>query len=605
MKKLLCLAILITSALMSSCAGSQSPSQMTDGIKDTTTALSTTAPTGDNMTTTNAEDPEPIVPPTYTPEQDVSGTYLMKDARDLRWLSNFVNNSSEPVSKDFSVRLENDIDMSEITNWTPIGKDGLSVFKGTFDGNGKTLKNLTVKKSEGSEHSNYIALIGIAHDATVKNLNVEDFYLEGDNFVAGICASSGGVIENCSAKVTIKGKTSVGAVCGFNSGIMINCSSSGEVIGSANMVGGVCGYSYNAAIENCQNSAKVSGESWVGGICGYSDKGSILKSQNSGEIVSQSYAAGICGRFDASVEYSYVSGNLLHAANVNDADKGHLFDCVNTGNVTAYAQSAGGICGLSNAYVYNCSNSGRVVSETYASGISSEAHFGALKAVKNSGEICGKKSSAGIVAHSHVPVVMAENSGKIISEQGRAAGICESLNGSVLVSCLSLGEVEAPSELSGVLTEGFGSLIGCVFSGKLTATAELTNVSTILSKLGSGEIIINDCYAIKLEGIYASPETVQNPQIYELQEEALLSGEIVYMLSQLVNEDKVCWELELGNEKLPTLGENNGLCVYKVTEYNSCHPNISGVYVYSNKNEDIFTPHSYVDGVCSECGKTE
>ena len=77
--------------------------------------------------------------------------YLISTADDLAEFRNKVNNGENSA---WGV-LTNNIDLSTLTNeeqrsnWTPIGKDNsttgiISMYKGTFDGCGYTISNLSV-----------------------------------------------------------------------------------------------------------------------------------------------------------------------------------------------------------------------------------------------------------------------------------------------------------------------------------------------------------------------------------------------------------------------------------------------------------------------------
>ena len=59
-------------------------------------------------------------------------------------LYNFMINVNSGMygEDDLNVKLENDIDMSGITDFSPIGEN--TTFYGTFDGQGHTISNLTV-----------------------------------------------------------------------------------------------------------------------------------------------------------------------------------------------------------------------------------------------------------------------------------------------------------------------------------------------------------------------------------------------------------------------------------------------------------------------------
>ena len=102
--------------------------------------------------------------------------YLIANGADLAYFA------ANPVDG-ASYKLTNDIvwssyvkgaEVPAASNWTPV------VFKGTFDGNGKTVSGLvTISETNGT------AFFAWA-EGTVKNLTVKDSYFKGTNRVAGI-----------------------------------------------------------------------------------------------------------------------------------------------------------------------------------------------------------------------------------------------------------------------------------------------------------------------------------------------------------------------------------------------------------------------------------
>ena len=77
--------------------------------------------------------------------------------------------------------LMNDINLSSIDNWEPIGSDSAR-FTGTFDGNGHVIKNLTINRPDGQA----AGLFGYTNKATIKNLGLENVDVSGNNNVGGL-----------------------------------------------------------------------------------------------------------------------------------------------------------------------------------------------------------------------------------------------------------------------------------------------------------------------------------------------------------------------------------------------------------------------------------
>lgn len=220
------------------------------------------------------------VPPTFG---GGSGTdadpYLIKTVTDLEILSAAVNggfrNSTNLSYATLNYTLANDLDLSGIPNWIPIG-DSTNKFNGTFDGNGKTLSHLTIHST-----NDFQGLFGCTYsNAVIKNLALTDVHIvSSSSNVGGMVGQNEGIIHSCSVLGTITGNQNVGGIAGSHSNSILNCYQRANVTGtddSAN-VGGIAGTitsasaSASAKLQNCYSTGAVSGTGSspnVGGIVG-------------------------------------------------------------------------------------------------------------------------------------------------------------------------------------------------------------------------------------------------------------------------------------------------------------------------------------------------
>ena len=141
-----------------------------------------------------------------------------------------------------TVLLSADIDLQS-QNWTPVGQTGATQFLGTFDGQGKTIKNLTVETVDTGE--NYSSgLFGWLNSATVKNLKITGATITNANKEANGDKCGGIVGQAGNACVLVNGCTvttsrlSAGRDAGQVAGAaqeanVVNCSAS-EVTVTAN-----------------------------------------------------------------------------------------------------------------------------------------------------------------------------------------------------------------------------------------------------------------------------------------------------------------------------------------------------------------------------------
>lgn len=298
-------------------------------------------------------------------------TITISSGAELQKLAELTNLGNDTTGRTF--KLTADIDMAEegITNFTPIGsKDYFIGFKGSFDGQGYTISNLTVDSNK-----DYSGLFGYVEDATISNLTLDNANIKGNKYVGGVvghatnsniknCFVNGKIygtgelvgglvgqidsdenkkstVQNCNTSANINGSGSVGGLIGYASGAgtveISDSSSDGKVIATAGCGGFIgCMDSSGTIIKNCSSNTTVTSEgSQIGGFAGAIYYGSIISCQTTGNIESSSYNriggfAGFAGNIgkDANLENNEykndktVGGDKIPAvgnAEVNDS----------------------------------------------------------------------------------------------------------------------------------------------------------------------------------------------------------------------------------------------------------------------------------------------
>ena len=262
----------------------------------------------------------------------VDKPYEISSAAELAWFRDYVNNESQYAS----ATLTEDIDLSEFchaadaaTNteelsWDPIGKG--KMYCGTFDGNGKTIRNLYINST-----IMFKGFFGYAVDCCIKNITFNNAKVKNTNtYGTGILA---GAFEKCTienikilANCSVEGTENTGGIAGAGSGNISNCENRAMVNGT-NRVGGIVGNSCDNTISSCANYGAVTGTEYaVGGMVGYFESGTMQNSANYGDISGADLV-----------------GNLIgHALTFN------LNNVLGVGNVTATNQIGGLIVGESN-----------------------------------------------------------------------------------------------------------------------------------------------------------------------------------------------------------------------------------------------------------------
>ena len=269
----------------------------------------------------------------------VDNPYQISTAAELAWFRDQVNSGNTTIS----ATLTKDIDLAEFchakdgtkytkeVSWTPIGNsDNIeNMYQGTFDGNGKTIRNLYI-----NDISEYIGIpceagfFGYAEKGSIKNITFDNAKVKttADDYCTGILVGvAGSCIENIK--------------------ILANCSVEGK-----NYVGGIAGRA-NGDIGNCENHAMVNGANFVGGIVGnyvFSDK-SITSCANYGVITgTRDRVGGIAGDFNSGTiqncaNYGDITGTFYVGNLIGCADECNLNNVLGTGNVTATSRNPAGL----------------------------------------------------------------------------------------------------------------------------------------------------------------------------------------------------------------------------------------------------------------------
>ena len=247
--------------------------------------------------------------------------YIITKAEELEWFRNEVNNGQYSICAKIADNVEV-IDMSTVCHaadasknlvelsWEPIGNDTY-MYRGTFDGNGKTITNLYIKTVYIKTENQQAGLFGYTFQSTIKNLTFENAnvtntnsytgilvgdagyqttlqnikistnkcqVIGGKNYTGGIAGSLDGNAYNCVNYAMVQGQEDVGGLFGYydragNS--MTACANYGNVTATSQIVGGLVGYFSGGTIQDCANYGTVKGTECVAGMAGYVSEGKI------------------------------------------------------------------------------------------------------------------------------------------------------------------------------------------------------------------------------------------------------------------------------------------------------------------------------------------
>ena len=314
----------------------------------------------------------------------VEGVYTVSSAEELAWVAAQVNSGTETF-KDKTVRLGGDIDLNN-QNWTPIG-NGDHAFEGSFDGNGKTVENLSITSDAEYGH---LALFGraagtaerhaVIKDVTVSGTVANEYVFDKDHDDNGRYTA---LVVAEGIFIDLSGVTARGAVS-------TSCRTAGGIAGMIRVEGSK-GQNVGS-IQDCMNFASVNGKDQVGGIAGYTRTNgtgylTVERCGNEGSIAAEAYAGGITGLsgmtsfdrcYNKGAVAGAVAGGIVGTLSSGTDEKVFVANCYNLGAVDGLHSAAGGILGAD-------ATGGGLVQYCYSTG-----------AVTTTNEREGKTTSAGI-----------------------------------------------------------------------------------------------------------------------------------------------------------------------------------------------------------------
>jgi hypothetical protein len=229
--------------------------------------------------------------------------YLLSTPADLIALAVEVNNGNEYAGKFFT--LSNDIDLSGITSWSPIGNDNTGRFQGTFDGAGRIIFHFIISANSDA------GLFGdVGSGGMVKNLHLVSADVKGYGLVGGIVASNNGIVSGCSVSGRISGGgdsvNCTGGIVGYNLNVVVGSYSTCSVNGNET-VGGIAGFNAGGTVMSGYSTGTISGNNSIGGVVGV-NAGVIANTYATGNVQGNERVGGITGVNSGSVRNSYVVG---------------------------------------------------------------------------------------------------------------------------------------------------------------------------------------------------------------------------------------------------------------------------------------------------------
>ena len=287
--------------------------------------------------------------------------YLVTATEGLEYIAEQVNAGNEEFT-DADIVLNGDIDLAELAamtrssavanNWTPIGTEA-NPFKGSFDGKGKTIKNLALVESEAKEGKAFVGFFGYAKDATIKNVTFENVYINipcsDIDHSQGHIGAVAGSLEGTSTieNVTVKGDVKVYATQDANGASRVAVIAGGNSYGNVTMK--------NVHVIANEGSYLIANNN-TGALAGQLQGKSVFEncSSNIDVTVNKFFAGGIIGLAagDQTFTDCHTTGNIAVVA----GREGRAHDQYRVGGIAGgWADGAKNVCTLT-----NCSYTGKV-----------------------------------------------------------------------------------------------------------------------------------------------------------------------------------------------------------------------------------------------------
>jgi UDP-3-O-[3-hydroxymyristoyl] glucosamine N-acyltransferase len=438
--------------LASDCTFAGTPTAVTAAATYTitpTNALGAGSPTAVSVAVT----PDPCVGSLLTNTPFAGGTGTAGDPFQICTTTQFLQLATSSSYFGSQFRLMRSLDFTSVT-YQPVGL--VASFSGVFDGNHRTLANITYGTTTTDYAAPFRYLDGSA--AVIRNLRVTGATVTGRTYVSAVAGAltNGARVENSFASGTIATQTSGtghAGVVGWCSGCAVTDTTAsvtvvgsgsagglvGEVTGGATLLrdratgnvtgggggkfGGLVGsISGTSRIEDCVASGNItSTASYNGGLVGYATGAVVIARSSASGSVSGPTSGGLVGYLDVggvirdasasgAVSGSGSTGGLVGVAVANT-----IVARSSASGAVSGATSVGGLIGDSGAHIARSAATGTVTATGSNSGglVGTQATAGSIMDSYARGNVAGKDFSGGLVGMNERPIARAYATGNL------------------------------------------------------------------------------------------------------------------------------------------------------------------------------------------------
>ena len=307
-------------------------------------------------------------------------------------------------------------DSAKLHKWTPIGNSSVS-FTGTFYGDGHTVSGMFINTT-----STHNGLFG-NNSGTVQNVTVENSWVSGGKYTAGVVGYSDGTVESAKNTASISASDDcVGGVIGKaykkrnnTTAVIKNVVNSGFIIGK-NDVGGVAGCATDVSVDGAENFAEIEGSGYVGGVfggVGAANNNDIRNLKNYGSITGKYFVGGVAGHCGGSPNAS--NSNSSYSCSETVTWPCGKFEFGRNEGIIRGVRYVGGVLGMAcSGTISSLINIANVEGEYGIAGIVGSVAYVKSNALYNRGDVYGEEYVGGIFSYNKEGVTSsAYSTGKV------------------------------------------------------------------------------------------------------------------------------------------------------------------------------------------------
>lgn len=429
-------------------------------------------------------------------EGSPNNPYLIKTADDMCNIKDKLN-----LGMITCFRLENDIDMSSVSNWTPINLEN-AAYGIQFDGNGKTISNF---KSGSTKYSSMFGVLhGTVKDLTFKNPNVTS---STGSPCGVLCAWAGN--DNATLGATVENVNVIGGTVEFTGT-------------SATIIGGLCGNACNSSFSHCSFEGNVNRSGKCSDVDNYVGTGGLIGKTLNKVSLKACHTAGT-----VYIAAGRANGGLVGYWTAVTSE-GDIEGCYTTATVTSVNDCTGGLIGwfaggvFKNNWADNATvNCGTKASGTYAYCGGLLGHSSAAIQLTDchfTGKITGKGTLvAGIIgqAQNGTEIRRCWFDGSIVCTAGYVAGIAGrtgKFKGYEFTDCYTKGSIEGTNYVAGLVADAYenNNFRNCYSTCKIKGTYGVGGLIARASNAAGSTTLMNGVnYNTLVEGMIAWNESIE------------------------------------------------------------------------------------------------